>query len=55
MNSRPLIWLGMFIGSTLGSLAPILWGGGVFSISSVIFTAVGGILGIWAGFKLSNH
>ncbi len=55
MNSRPLIWIGMFVGSTLGGLLPTLWGAGVFSLSSVLFTAIGGILGIWAGFKLGNR
>jgi len=44
----------MLIGSTVGGFIPTLWGAGFLSISSVFLTAVGGILGIWMGFKLSN-
>lgn len=44
----------MAVGSTIGGYIPALWGAGFFSFSSVILTAVGGILGIWLGYKLSN-
>lgn len=44
----------MVIGSTLGGLIPNLWGAGFMSFSSVILTAVGGVLGIWLAFKVSN-
>ncbi|MES2315536.1 MAG: hypothetical protein V4486_02245 [Patescibacteria group bacterium] len=54
MNSKSLIWLFMGIGSTLGSYIPTLWGAGFLSMSSVILSAVGGIAGIWLGYKLSN-
>jgi hypothetical protein len=53
MNSKKLIWVGFFLGSTIGSYVPAIWGAGVFSFSSIIFGAVGGILGIWVGFRLS--
>jgi hypothetical protein len=42
----------MFIGSSLGSIVPGLWGGSFFDPSSVLLGGVGGILGIWGGFKL---
>lgn len=54
MESRSFIWIGMFIGSSLGSYLPALWGAGLFSLSSIIFGALGGIAGIWAGFKLGQ-
>lgn len=44
----------MFVGSTIGSFLPTLWGAGYFSISSVFLTGIGGIAGIWLGFRLSN-
>ena len=44
----------MGLGSMLGGYIPTLWGAGMFSFSSVIFTAVGGMVGIWLGFKFSN-
>jgi hypothetical protein len=34
MQSRSFIWIGVFIGSTIGSLIPGLWGDGVFSYSN---------------------
>lgn len=54
MESKRLIWLGMFLGSTLGSYIPSLWGADMFSASSLILGAVGGIVGIWVGFRLSH-
>ncbi|MFI5260526.1 MAG: hypothetical protein ACHQU0_01910 [Candidatus Paceibacteria bacterium] len=52
MSSKGLIWGGMFVGSTIGSLAPFLWGGDI--MSSTIWGAIGGLAGIWAGFKLAK-
>ncbi|MCX6752380.1 MAG: hypothetical protein NTZ87_02675 [Candidatus Nomurabacteria bacterium] len=54
MNSKSLIWIFMAIGSAIGGFIPTLWGAGFLSMSSVLLTAVGGILGIWLGYKLSN-
>jgi hypothetical protein len=54
MESKKLIWFGMSVGLILGGFIPMLWGAGEFSMSSIIFSAVGGFLGIWLGFKLSQ-
>jgi hypothetical protein len=54
VNSKSLIWIFLAIGSTIGGAIPILWGDSFFSIWSVILTAVGGILGIYIGYKLSS-
>jgi hypothetical protein len=54
MNTRSLIWLGFFVGSTIGSVVPGLWGAGMFSFSGVIFTALGGLLGIYGGYKITR-
>jgi len=54
MSTKTWIWIGLFAGSTAGSYVPALWGAGFLSFSSVISTAVGGIIGIWLGFKLGN-
>ena len=40
MGSHSFIWLGAIVGSTLGGFVPSLWGAGMFSMSSVIFTAI---------------
>ena len=52
MSSKRLIWGGMFIGSTIGSLLPALWDGGFFAYT--IWGAIGGVAGIWAGFKFAK-
>jgi hypothetical protein len=49
-----LIWLGLFVGSTAGGYIPTLWGADMLSFSSVIGSAVGGILGIWIGFRMGE-
>ncbi len=50
-----LIWLGMFVGSAIGSYIPLIWGGSVFSLSSVLLSAVGGIIGIWLAFRATRY
>jgi len=45
---------GLIVGSTLGGLIPSLWGSGFISFSAVILTAIGGIVGIYIGFKLGS-
>lgn len=52
MSSKTLIWGGLFVGSTVGSFLPYFWNGGFFSYT--IFGAIGGIGGIWIGFKLAK-
>ena len=52
MNSRPLIWIGMIVGSTVGGFVPALWGDSMFSMSSIILSTIGGVAGIVIGFKI---
>ncbi len=54
MDSKKIIWIGMFIGSTVGSYIPSLWGAGVFSFSSLLFATLGGFVGIWFGFRIGQ-
>ena len=54
MNRKTAIWGGMLIGSTVGSFVPLLWGASALSISSILLSAVGGVVGIWAGLRLSD-
>ena len=54
MNSRFLIMLGLFVGSTAGSFLPSLWGASWFSMWSIFLGMVGGLFGIWAGYKVSR-
>jgi hypothetical protein len=48
-----LTMLGMVVGSTLGGIAPSLYGGGI--VASLLGGLVGGILGIWAGLRISER
>lgn len=51
---KKLIWMGLFVGSLVGSFLPSLWGDSMLSMWSVVLSAVGGIAGIWLGYRLSN-
>ena len=55
MNPKPLIGIGVVIGSILGGLIPLLWHASAFSFSEIIFSTLGGIAGIWAGWKISQQ
>jgi predicted MFS family arabinose efflux permease len=46
---RSAIWIGIFIGSTIGGLIPELWGDGMLSYSGVLLSGVGAFVGLWAG------
>ena len=54
MSQKTLIWIGLFVGSTIGGWIPSLWGDDFLTMSSVLLTAVGGLIGVWAGFKLGQ-
>jgi uncharacterized membrane protein YeaQ/YmgE (transglycosylase-associated protein family) len=54
MSTKRVVMLGMIIGSTVGSWVPTLWGAGWFSFSSVLGSMVGGLAGIWLGYRLSR-
>jgi ABC-type antimicrobial peptide transport system permease subunit len=52
--NRLLIGIGTFLGSTIGSYFPVLWGGSLLSLSSIFLGMVGGILGIILAYRLSK-
>jgi hypothetical protein len=55
MDRKKLVMGGMIIGGYAGSYIPALWGGDGFSFSSIIFGALGSLLGIWLGFKIGSE
>ncbi|MGA7936683.1 MAG: hypothetical protein WCA35_24220 [Kovacikia sp.] len=50
-----LIGIGMFFGSTLGSYIPALWGASLFSLVSIVFGFIGGVIGVLLGYHLSKY
>jgi len=54
MSPKTLVSIGAFVGSVIGGYIPTLWGASFLSFSSVIFTAIGGIIGIVITLKLIN-
>jgi hypothetical protein len=54
MNDKKLVWLGAIIGSTLGGLIPGLWHASMVSPWGLVFSALGGFAGIWAGWKIAH-
>jgi hypothetical protein len=50
---RTRIWLGVLIGSTIGGFIPDLWGAGLLSYSSVLFSGIGGFAGLWLAARMS--
>lgn len=54
MDTKKFVWIGMMAGSAIGNYIPLLWGGSSLSFASIILGMVGGILGIWGGFKLGQ-
>jgi len=53
--NKLLIGIGIFVGSTIGSYIPLLWGGSLLSLASIWFGVLGGIVGIWIGYRLSEY
>lgn len=52
---KTFIWLGMLVGSGLGSYVPLLWGGSAFSGASILLGSLGAVLGLWAGWTLGQR
>lgn len=55
MSTKPIIWIMMSVGGTIGGYIPTLWGAdSMFSFSGLIFSAIGSIVGIYIGFRISE-
>ena len=52
MDRKKIIWFLMAVGSAIGGYLPLLWGDSALSFSSIILGALGGIAGIYVGFKI---
>jgi uncharacterized membrane protein YeaQ/YmgE (transglycosylase-associated protein family) len=54
MQSKRIVTLFMIAGSFLGGYVPAIWGSSYFSFSSIIFSGLGAVVGIYIGFKISQ-
>ncbi|MCW1908106.1 MAG: hypothetical protein KIH63_002055 [Candidatus Saccharibacteria bacterium] len=55
METKTYIWIGIFIGSTLGGLLGTwLDHGNGLGIWTILLSTLGGIAGIWAGYTYSQ-
>lgn len=54
MSTKTLIFIGMTVGSIIGGYVPVLLGADLFSFTSIIGNGIGGLLGIWVGYKIST-
>ena len=43
---------GAIVGSTVGGFIPSLWHASMFSVWGVILSTIGGVVGIWAAWKI---
>jgi hypothetical protein len=54
MSRKTMIMIGMIIGSIAGGYLPGLLGADAFSLTSLLGSGAGGILGIWIAFQLTR-
>ena len=51
---RSVVGLCAVFGLIAGGYLPVLWGASSFSLSSILFSVLGGIAGVWIGIRLSD-
>jgi hypothetical protein len=55
LTPKKIIFAGMIVGSFIGGWVPSLWGAGGFTMSAMVGSAIGGLAGVWAGWKFSQN
>ncbi len=54
MDTKRVIWIGATLGSVLGGCVPGLWHASMFSMWGLVFSTIGGLAGIWLGWRLTR-
>jgi hypothetical protein len=52
---RSIIGLCAGFGGFVGGYVPELWGASGFSGTSLLFGAIGGVVGVWAGVRIASN
>jgi len=52
--SKKAVYAGMIVGSSVGTFVPSMWHAGMFSMSAVLFSTLGGIAGIWVAWRMGR-
>jgi hypothetical protein len=52
---RRVVWIFVLVGSTIGGLAPVVWGGSTLGVASLALGCLGGIAGLWFAVKLTGY
>ena len=53
--TKKYIYFFLFLGSAIGSYVPALWGDDVFSMSSILLSGIGGLVGIYIGYVFGQR
>jgi predicted MFS family arabinose efflux permease len=53
-HMRSSVWIGIFVGSTIGGLILELWGSDMLSYSGVLLSSFGAFVGLWLGSRASR-
>lgn len=54
MSRRAMLLWGTTIGTFAGGYAPCLWGAEGLSFTSLLGSAVGGVVGLWLAFRFTE-
>lgn len=50
---KRILWMCLVLGSTLGGFVPEAWGASGFGVASIVGSAIGAIVGVWAAARIS--
>jgi hypothetical protein len=51
---KRVLWMCLFVGSTVGSMLPEAWGASALGLASLVFGAAGAAAGVWVAARISD-
>jgi hypothetical protein len=52
--TKTFIWIGLFVGSSIGGALPMLWGDDMLSPAGLGLSVAGAVAGIFAGYRFAQ-